>query len=86
MEYKLIVPIEMGQDNVIEKLVLHKPNMGELTKVRAKDENMRALEMLVACSDQPKIVLQKIEYDDVQMLMGEVLPDFLGFAEDEDAE
>ena len=82
MEYKLIVPIEMGQDNVVEELILHKPNLDELTKVRSKDDNMRALEMLVACSDQPKIALKKLHYDDVQMLMGEVLPDFLGFNEE----
>ena len=81
-EYKLIVPIEMGTDEVVEKIVLHKPTLGELTKVRSRDENMKALEMLVACSDQPKIVLQKIAYEDVQELMGEVLPSFLGFDEE----
>ena len=81
--YKLIVPIEMGQDNIVEEVKLHKPTLGELTKVRARDDYTKGLEMLVACSDQPKIVLQRLSYDDTQKLMGEVLPDFLDFQEQE---
>lgn len=78
--YELIVPIEMGTgDNTktIERLVLHKPTMGELTKVRSNEPHQRALEMFVACSDQPKIVLQRLSYEDTMELMENVVPDFL---------
>jgi len=79
--YQLIVPIQVGE-NIVEQIVLHKPTLGDLTKVRAKDEYTKGLEMLVACSDQSKVILQRLSFDDVQKLMGEVLPDFLGFTED----
>jgi hypothetical protein len=81
--YTLIVPIEMGTNNIIEVINLHKPTLGELTKVRSTDPYTRGLEMLVACADQPKIVLQKLSYDDTSELMENVLPDFLGMTDTE---
>jgi len=81
--YKLIIPIEMGSDTVVEELNFHKPNLGELTKVRATDPHTRGLEMLVACTDQSRIVLQKLEYDDVTVLLENFLPDFLGIEVEE---
>lgn len=85
-KYTLIIPIEMGKD-VIESLTFHKPTLGELTKVTAKEEFARALEMLVACTDQNKISLQRLSWDDTQAVMG-ILADFLGVqgaAESEDS-
>jgi hypothetical protein len=79
--HQLVVPIELGPDNTIESITLHKPTLGELTKVRSTDNFQRGMEMLIACSDQPKIVLQRLSYDDTIALM-EVLPDFLGIAEE----
>ena len=79
--YELIEAIEMG-DNVVEQIVLHKPNLGELTAVKATDEYTNGLQMLAACSDQSILLLKRLSFDDAKKLMGEVLPEFLGFTEE----
>jgi hypothetical protein len=71
----------MGADNVIEVLNFKKPSLGELTKVRSTDNYQRALEMIVACCDQPTIVVKRLSYEDTHALMEEFLPDFLGIEE-----
>ena len=82
--YKLIVPIEIGTDNVIEELHFSKPNLGQLTKVKSMDSYQRSLEMIVACCDQPTIVIKRLEYDDAIAIIEEFLPDFLGITDDQD--
>ena len=86
VDYELDSPISMGEGNdPITKIVLHKPNFGELAKVKATHPYGRALEMVVACSDQPLIVIKRMEYEDVQELTEEVLPDFLEIEAPEEA-
>ena len=81
--YKLIIPIEMGVDNVVEQLVFHKPTLGELTKVRSSDTYQRAMEMIVCCCDQPAIVIKRLSYEDTNELTENFLPDFLGIQDAE---
>ena len=84
MTYNLIVPIEMGTEGktghkIIEELNLHKPNLGELCKINGGGgQYSNALGHLIACSDQPKVVLQRLDFEDTKELMENVLPDFLG--------
>lgn len=81
MTYTLIEPIEIGSKTITE-INLHKPTFGELTKVKSADNYTQAMEMLAACSDQTKIELSRLSFDDTNRLMG-VLVDFLGLEQQE---
>ena len=76
MTYKLIVPIETGT-NTIDTLIFHKPTLGELTKVKGEGFE-QALDMLACCTNQSKVILKLISYEDSVELMENILPNFLG--------
>lgn len=79
--YELIVPIEIG-DKTITILELAKPTLGKLTKVRSDDPYTKALEMLTACcTNASQLELKRLSFDDVQEVMENVLPDFLGLTD-----
>jgi hypothetical protein len=79
--YELIEPIELKGKEPLEKLVFHKPTLGELTKVKAEGNYAKGLQMLAACCDQPEPILKRLSYDDTNELMENFLPDFLGIEE-----
>ncbi len=79
--YTLIEPIELKGKEPITELTLTKPTFGAMAKVKAEGSYARGLELLEACTGVPSVILKRIGWDDTQILMEKVVPDFLGLVE-----
>jgi len=78
--YTLQIPIDMGDKEDITELVLTKPTLERLEKIKSTTSFGRVAEILEACClDTNKFALKRLQYDDVKELGDTVLPDFLGF-------